>query len=97
MRVHACEGIGVEDVAQHVGVSRRTMEKRVREAMGQSVLDMIQKVRLKNVCHLLATTSLPISEVTTRSGYELTSNLSRLFRVTYGVTMRQYRAQHRPR
>ena len=97
VRVHACEGIGVADVARHLGVSRRTMEKRVREAMGQSVLDMIQKVRLAEVCRLLETTDMTVSDVTLQAGYQLTANLSVLFKKVYGVTMRQYRAQHRKR
>lgn len=91
---NACSGIDVSDVVRTVNVSRRLLEKRVREATGQSVLDMIQKVRLESVCRLLATTSLPIADVTTRSGYEPTSNLSKLFRRTFGMSMREYRLQH---
>ena len=91
---HACEGIGVPDVVAQVGVSRRLLEKRIREATGGSVLDMIQKVRLENVCRLLVNTTLSISDVTTNSGYEPTSNLSHLFRRTYGMSMRDYRARH---
>lgn len=94
IRRHACEGIGVPDVVAQVGISRRLLEKRVREATGGSVLDMIQKVRLENVCRLLANMALPISAVTTSSGYEPTSNLSHLFRKTYGMSMREYRARH---
>ena len=95
VRLNACKGIGVPDVVKRVGVSRRTLEKRIRESTGHSILDMIQKVRLDSVCHLLATTDLPISEVTMRSGYELTSNLGRLFHVRFGMTMRAYRAKNR--
>ena len=94
IRRNACEGIGVPDVVAQVGVSRRLLEKRVREATGGSVLDMIQKVRLENVCRLLVNTTLPISDITTNSGYEATSNLSHLFRRTYGMSMRDYRARH---
>ena len=92
IRRNACNGIGVPDVVAQVGVSRRLLEKRVREATGGSVLDMIQKVRLENVCRLLANTTLPISAVTTNSGYEPTSNLGHLFRRTYGMSMREFRA-----
>lgn len=94
IRRHACEGISVPDVVAQVGVSRRLLEKRIREATGASVLDMIQKVRLENVCRLLVNTTLSISDVTTNSGYEPTSNLSHLFRRTYGMSMRDYRARH---
>ena len=91
---NACSGIDVSDVVRYVDVSRRLLEKRVRDVTGQSVLDMIQGVKLENVCRLLATTSLPIAEVTTRSGYEQTSNLTKLFRKKFGMSMRDYRLQH---
>ena len=45
-------------------------------------------------CYLLKTTSLPISDVTQQSGYPLTSNLSMVFKKTYGLSMRQYRKLH---
>ncbi len=91
---NACRGIDVSDVVGQVGISRRLLEKRVRAATGQTILDMIQKVRLENVCNLLVTTTLPVSEVTSRSGYELTSNLSRLFRKTFGMSMSEYRRSY---
>lgn len=91
---NACKGIGVMDVVANVGVSRRLLEKRMREATGQSLLEMIQAVRLENVCRLLTTTSLPMLEVGERSGYDSTSNLSCLFRKRFGMTMSDYRAQN---
>ena len=66
----------------------------MREATGQSILEMIQAMRLKNVCRLLTTTTLSISEVTERSGYEFNSNLSSIFRKRFGMTMRDYRRQN---
>ena len=66
----------------------------MREATGQSLLEMIQSVRLENVCRLLTTTSLPMLEVGERSGYDSTSNLSCLFRKRFGMTMSDYRAQN---
>ena len=94
VRVNACNGIGVMDVVNHLGVSRRVIEKRVREATGQSVLDMIQKVKLENVCRLLEKTELSITEITMNSGYGLSSNLGKLFRKTFGMSMRDYRAKN---
>ena len=81
-------------IVARVGVSRRLLEKRMREATGQSLLEMIQSVRLESVCRLLTTTSLPMLEVGERSGYDSTSNLSCLFRKRFGMTMSDYRAQN---
>ena len=95
IRIHACEGIDVPDVATHLGVSRRSLERRVKEATGQSVASLIRSVRLSEVCRLLKTTDMSISDVTEKAGYHITSNLSILFKREFGVTMREYRARNR--
>ena len=95
IRKNACYGISVMDVAKHLGISRRTLEMRVKYATGSSVLGLIRDVRLENICRLLETTDFPISEVVTRSGYNLTGNVGVFFKKTYGLTMFQYRAAHR--
>ena len=94
VRVHACEGIGVDDVVQALGLSRRIVEKRVREATGQSVLQLIHSVRLAEVRRLLELTDESISEITMKAGYQMTSNLSVLFKRVYGMSMRQWRETH---
>lgn len=91
IRANACRGISVSEVAKHVGVSRRTLEKRFIEATGQTMQALISSIKLECVCHLLKTTDLPIMDVTLRSGYQPTSNLSAIFKQAYGMSMRQYR------
>ncbi len=95
IRKNACNGISVTDVVKHLGISRRTLEIRVKFATGHGVLDLIRNVRLRNICRLLETTSLPLSNVVTQSGYNLTGNISTLFKKTFGMTMRQYRKKSR--
>ena len=95
IRENACNGISVRDVVKHLGVSRRTLEIRTRYATGRSVLELIRNVRMRNICRLLATTDLPLSEVITQSGYNLSGNVGAFFKKTYGMTMRQYRVKHR--
>lgn len=97
IRHNACDGITVMDVVNHLGVSRRTLETRVKYATGSSVLALIRNVRLKNICRLLETTNLSLSEVITRSGYNLTGNAGMLFKKAYGITMRQYRMKNAKR
>ncbi len=94
IRLNACKGIGIPDIAQHMGMSRRTLEKHMRDATGCSLLETIQKIRLDNVCRLLETTNLGMSEVAMRSGYGVTSNLIKLFKSKFGMTMREYRISH---
>lgn len=95
VRIHACEGITVPDIARNLGFSRRIMEKRVRESTGKSVLQLMREVRLAEACRLLTETDIPISEVMSRSGYQVNSNLCVLFKRIYGMSMRQYRMLNR--
>ena len=91
IRLNACEGISVLDVAEHVRVSRSYTEKRFRAELGHSVLEEIQARRLERLCILLRETELPIGDAGLRCGYGTESYLKRLFKRTYGVTMRDYR------
>ena len=91
IRLNAYNPIRVSDIVDHVGISRRMLEMRVHEATGGGLLAMIRIVRMEKVRRLLETTDLPISEVTMQAGYELTSNLGRLFREMHGMSMREYR------
>ena len=94
---NACNGISVMDVVKHLGVARRTLEMRVKYATGSSVLSLIRNVRLRNICRLLETTDLSLSDVITKSGYNLTANIGAFFKKTYGMTMRQYRMKNTKR
>lgn len=95
IRANATKGITVPSVAKGLGVSRRTLEIRVREATGKSVHELITEVKLDEICRLLKETDLPISEVVTRAGYSLTTNAFVLFKKTFGKTMRTYRREQR--
>ena len=95
IRLNACSGITVAEVAKGIGVPLRTLETRVTDSTGESIHAMIRAVRLEKVCELLTTTNLSISEVTTQSGYRLMTSLGALFKKIYGMSMRQYRMTYR--
>jgi len=91
IRINACEGITVPDVARHLNASRRLVELRFREACGHSLLEEIQNRRLERVCAFLRETNLPIREIGERCGYPTETYLTALFKSRFGTTMRQYR------
>jgi LacI family transcriptional regulator len=96
IRLNACAGITVRDVAKHLQVSRRLAELRFREACGRSILEEIRHCRLERVCTLLRETNLPIGEVGRQCGYETETYLKALFKSRFGVTMRAYRKHPTP-
>lgn len=91
IRLNACERITVPDVARHLGVSRSFAEKSFRKSLGHSLLEEIQTRRLERICSLLRETPLPIGEIGRRCGYSTEPYLKRLFKRTFGMTMREYR------
>jgi LacI family transcriptional regulator len=96
IRLNACAGITVKDVARQLKVSRRLAELRFREACGRSILQEIRHCRLERVCTLLRETNLPIGEVGKQCGYETETYLKALFKTCFGVTMREYRRNPAP-
>ncbi len=91
IRLNACENITIPNVARHLGVSRSFAEKSFRKSLGHSILEEIQTRRLERICSLLRETSLPIGEIGRRCGYSTEPYLKRLFKRTFGLTMREYR------
>ena len=94
IRDHVGESIHVDDVARHLKVSRRLLDKRFREVTGKTVLSAIHAAQLENVRHLLRTTTLSISEIGALYRFRSESQLKRLFKTTYGTTMSDYRCQN---
>jgi LacI family transcriptional regulator len=91
IRLNACAGITVTDVAKQLNVSRRWAELRFREVRGHTILSEIQHHRLERVCALLRETNLPIGTIGERCGYPTETYLKALFKKRFGITMRDYR------
>ncbi|MDD4101891.1 MAG: DNA-binding transcriptional regulator [Kiritimatiellae bacterium] len=89
--LNACSGIGVLHVSRHVNASRRLLEIRFRDELGHTILEAIQRVRIKRVCSLLRETNLPISEIVRDCGFDSESHVGTLFRRRFSCSMREYR------
>ena len=88
---HACERIRVDDVAMHLGVSRRLLDLRFRQVCGKSVLEGILDVRLAEVRRLLKDTDRTILQIGRDCGFNDPDNLKRLFKKRFGMSMRDWR------
>jgi len=98
IRRHATERtILISDIAAIMKCSRRLATLRFREATGSSILEAIQNRRLEEICRLLQDTSLPISIIIQRCGYNSDSFVKRMFIKKTGMTMRRWRQENRPK
>lgn len=94
IRSHMAEPITVNDVAHHVSMSRRGLDKRFLATIGHTAAVELWKARLRRGQQLLSQTNLGVTEVSARCGFSTVSSFDRAFRDTTGMTPRQYRKQH---
>ncbi len=95
IREHACEGISVDDVLQHVQLSRSTLARRFQALMGRSAKAEILRVRLGRAKQLLRSTDCSLAEIAELTGFGYPANLSDAFSNETGQTPGQYRAELR--
>ncbi len=91
IRGHACDGIQVSDVLQHVQVSRSTLERRFTRLLGRSPKAEILRVRLDRVKHLLAMTDYPLARIAELAGFEYMESMCECFKRVTGQTPGEYR------
>ena len=93
---HITEDLSVDRIAEHVGVSRRTLARGFGEEFGRGVNAEFQRRRLEKARQLIAQTDLPIGEIANLFSFSSPSRLSRVFKETYGQTPAQFRRDAGP-
>jgi transcriptional regulator GlxA family with amidase domain len=81
----------IGDLAHHLGVSSRTLNRRFRQATGLSPQAYLQRLRVAEGKDLLRHSNLPVSDIAWRVGLQDASHFSRLFRQHVGITPLRYR------
>jgi LacI family transcriptional regulator len=95
IREHAAQGVRVDQVADRVLVSRRTLERRFMTTLSHTVRDEIQRAKINLAKRLLIDTDLPYRDVARRSGIGAQQRLNRLIKSATGQTPVQFRAAAR--
>lgn len=88
-----CEGpVDLEALAAELGISRRTLNRRFREATGRTPVRFVQQARIERASALLRNTNLGIAEIAARVGYDDPAHFATLYRRLAGRTPTVYRA-----
>ncbi|NLJ65237.1 MAG: AraC family transcriptional regulator [Christensenellaceae bacterium] len=87
--------LSVQNIANHIGIHRSHLYKVFRNTMNQSVLEVIQKMRLDKAKQLLSYTSHSITDISSVCGFSDASHFSALFRSKEGITPRIYRQKNK--
>lgn len=91
IRERACRGLSVEEVARAAGLSRSVLQRRFRAELGQSVLEVIQAIKLRRAQELLRFTRLDMETVAERSGYASQAYFTAAFKRAMGRPPVAYR------
>ncbi len=94
IREHACEGIGVADVAARLPGSRRKAEIEFRRFTGRSIYEEIERVRFENVELLLRDRYRVIGAIAHLCGWRTENALRAAFLKRYGMSMGAWRAKN---
>jgi LacI family transcriptional regulator len=96
IRDHAADRIGVDDIAAASGLSRSSLERRFRAALGRAPLAELLRERVDRAKYLLAETDLAVKEVARAAGFHDIRHLSVTFRQKAGISPAMFRARFRP-
>ncbi|MEM6459627.1 MAG: substrate-binding domain-containing protein [Planctomycetota bacterium] len=85
----------LEDIVDAAGVSRRTLEKRLKAATGHTLQNAVYHAQLRRARGLLVTTNLSVTQIAVRCGFPNPQRFAEVFKRTYRTTASAYREQHR--
>ena len=91
---HFSEGITVDQIASRAGMSRRTLERRFRNATGESPRRYLQRIRVESAKQFLEEGEMTFDEITYMVGYEDSSTFSRVFKKNTGLSPILYKRKY---
>ncbi len=84
IREHACRGAIVDDILEHVPISRSILERRFRKTLDCSPQALIRRTQLKRVKQLLVDTELPLARISELSGFKHHEHMCTVFKREVG-------------
>ena len=95
IREHASEPLQVDDVLDHVPMSRRSLERRFRQLVSHSISDEIRRAHIERAKHLLVNSDLAMPQVATASGFTTATRLGIVFHKEVGESPTDFRRRAR--
>src|SRR5258706_6047672 len=84
-------GFSLDEAAEAVGASKRTLARRMQTVLGKSPLSYFQSLRVERAVHLLKTSSASVDQIAMRVGYTEGSILRVLLRRRLGLGIKEIR------
>lgn len=91
---HYMEDIGLEQIAQALGVSAKYLSRIYKEHTGVNLTEQLSAIRVTCACHLLEETNQSIGDIMALSGFVNHTTFLRVFRRATGLSPTDYRRLH---
>jgi len=95
LRDNARRELTLADIAQHAGMSIRTLNRRFRDQTGTTPLQWLLRVRVHQAQRLLETTAHPVDRIAARVGFGSTTAFRDRFKLVTGTSPQAYRRAFR--
>ena len=87
---HLGEPLTLEQLAQEFDLSKSGLDALFQKHTGRSPMDFFLRLKMKEACKMLRSTSLRVYEVAQRLGYQDPYYFSRIFRKVVGISPKEY-------
>jgi transcriptional regulator GlxA family with amidase domain len=92
VREHLDMAIALDDAADALATSKRTLTRRLNEVLGKTPVEYIQDLRIERAVHLLKTSKDSVERIAEQVGYADGVTLRTLLRRRLGKGVRELRA-----
>ena len=93
MENHFQKEVYLDDLAKLAGMSRATLLRHFRAALGVTPMIYLRNLRLRHAAEQLLKTDLGLKEIADRSGFQQMPYFFRAFKSCYGVSPLEYRGR----
>lgn len=95
MELNSDQHMSIPELADRVGLSVRTLERRFAAATGSSPYGYLRTIRMQKAKSLLSRSAKPLKVIAAEVGYEDDSSFSQAFKKYIGLPPGQYRKKYR--
>ena len=93
MKENLAAPLHVAELAKQLGVSRRLLDLRFKDLQGESVYSTYLRLKLDEIAKRLLTSSVSIGKIASSLNFYDMTQLGRLFKRRFGVTMSEWRSR----
>jgi LacI family transcriptional regulator len=84
----------VTDIIEEFHISRKNLYKKFNDNLGTSVYEQIRKIKIEEICKMLAETDKSVKEIALEFGFYNVDHIARFFHKVKGLTPTQYRNEY---